>query len=164
MAMRVTRYLHAAIAAVVLPALVSAQDIGRPPAGLTVVGESFLAIQVRDDSAASAWYQRAIGLEEQRHLEAEDGRYSIRILRGDGLTVELIRMRGVAAPPESHFGLFKAGFYVVDIEAAHTWLSEQKVEVDAGIFDDEALEVRTFVFRDLEGNRIQLFQKNGGGE
>ncbi|MFT5515892.1 MAG: catechol-2,3-dioxygenase [Rhodothermales bacterium] len=98
------------------------------------------------------------GVEEVNHIDAEDGRYAIRILTGGGLRVELIRARGTERPSDRHLGLFKTGLFVSDIEAFHAVLEERTVDVDAQIFVDEALNARSFVFRDLEGNRIQAFQ------
>ncbi len=130
---------------------------GDPP--FDIVGLSFFAVQVSDDVAAAHWYRRAFGLKELRHIEAEDGRYSIRILSRAGLTVEVIRLRSASQAPHPRTGLFKAGFYVDDIDAAHAWLAQLGVDVDERIFDDETVKARSFVLRDLEENRLQIFQK-----
>jgi hypothetical protein len=50
---------------------------------------------------------------------------------------------------------------VADIEAFRRRLDGLGVDQDAQIFVDEALHVRSFVFRDLEGNRVQVFQRCG---
>ncbi|HSR68239.1 MAG TPA: VOC family protein [Acidobacteriota bacterium] len=128
-------------------------------AGFEVVGETFVAVQVPDAQASAEWYQRVLGLEEVKRLDAEDGRFSIRILARTGLTVELIRTNTAVDVSGTPRGLFKAGFYVDDIGAAFRWLNSQQVETDEGIFSDEALSVRTFVFRDPDGNRLQVFAK-----
>jgi len=124
-----------------------------------ILGDVFVAIQVRDDSATGAWYSRIFDLEEVNHLAADDGRYSIRILTGEGMTVELINERQAQEPPARSFGRFKVGLFVDDVESAHDWLRQSGVDVDDQIVTDEALGVQTFVFRDLEGNRIQLFEE-----
>ena len=130
--------------------------------GFNVVGLSFVAIQVRDEAAAADWYSAVLGLAEVNRREASDGRYSIRLLSAQGLSVELIRSSAVAVRPVgSPLGLFKAGFYVDDIEAALVWFRAQGVDTDQAIFTDEALRARSFVFRDLEGNRLQVFQGCG---
>ena len=133
----------------------SAQDAP----GFRIVGPSFLAIQTSDVEAASAWYRRVLNLEEVSRVEAPDGRYSITILSGEQLSVELIRSSQSMPAIGVDHGLFKAGLFVDDVEAAHRWLRANGVDTDAAIFTDEALNARTFVFRDPDGNRIQVFQR-----
>jgi hypothetical protein len=52
---------------------------------------------------------------------------------------------------------WKAGVIVgqEDFDAVATFL--QKRGVEAGVFDDKEMEVRSLLFRDNEGNRIQFF-------
>ncbi len=146
-------------ATAVLAALAtSPADAAAQSPDFEVVGSTFVAIQTADVETAAAWYESVLGLTEVKRLEAEDGRYFIRLLSNGGLQVELIELRGLPAPPARHLGLFKAGFYVDDIDAAHRWLHDRDVDMDAGIFVDDALRARSFVFRDLEGNRLQVFQ------
>lgn len=137
---------------------------GRAPqeraSGFSITGDTFLAIQVADDSAAAAWWADLFDLEEVNHLAADDGRYSIRLLAGAGLTVELIRLRGARPAGDGPvLGLFKTGFWVDDLDAAHGWLVGQGVDADEATFVDEALGARSFVFRDPGGNRLQVFQR-----
>lgn len=136
-----------------------AQEPAETERRFRVLGPSFVAIVVRDDSAAAQWYRRVLGVTQTRHLTADDGRYSIRLLTGQGITLELLRLRDALGPPDPHLGLFKAGFYVDDVEAAWRWLRTQGVDTDRAIFTDEALNARSFVFRDPEGNRLQVFQR-----
>ncbi len=145
-----------------LSASAAAQE---PPANeptFNVVGRPFVAIQVRDEVAAADWYTGVLGLEEVSRLEAADGRYSIRILSGAGISLELIRRNAASAgttePPR---GLFKVGFYVDDIEATLAWLRSRGVDTDRSVFTDPALQARTFTFRDPEGNRWQAFEPCG---
>lgn len=142
-----------------LPSGGTAQS-GDPTPPFSITGDTFLAIQVTDDSAAAAWYASRFGLEEVNRLTAGDGRYSIRLLTGRGLTVEVIRLPDVGPAEDGpRLGLFKAGFWVDEIDAAHDWLVERGVDADERIFVDEALGARSFVFRDLEGNRLQVFER-----
>ena len=127
----------------------------------SVVGPVFAAVQVADAAAASAWYERVLLLEEINRIDAEDGRYSIRLLSGGGISLELIEERGLERAPGKRLGLFKFGLYVSGIEAAHRRLDALGVDLDPQIFVDRALKVKSFVFRDLEGNRIQLFEPCG---
>jgi len=135
------------------------QSVAAQASGFEILGPNFVAIQTRDVDAASGWYQTIFGLAEVNRIEAEELRYTIVVLSGENLSVELIQHRGVEPPPVRHLGLFKVGFYVGDIDAAHHWLRERGVDADANVFFDEALQAHSFVFRDLEGNRLQLFQR-----
>ena len=140
------------------------QPVNAQEPGFQVLGHSFIAIQVRDDSAAADWYRAAFRMQQVNHLRDEDGRYSIRILVARGLTVELVRLREARPAADGpQLGLFKAGFHVDDIDAAHAWLRTRGAEVDGRVFTDSALRVRSFVFRDPEGNRLQVFQACGDG-
>ena len=127
-----------------------------------IVGFSFAAIQTTNVDDAADWYRSTLGLAEVKRSEADDGAYSIRILARGGLTIELLRVRGTEAPPERHLGLFKAGFYVDDVEAAYESMRARAVEMDARVFVDEPLQVRSFVFRDPDGNRLQVFERCDG--
>jgi pimeloyl-ACP methyl ester carboxylesterase len=124
---------------------------------LELAEPAFAAIVVEDADAAAAWYGSVLGLTEVSRSEAEDGQYSIRLLAGGGMTLELIRLRDAETPTDRHLGLFKVGLYVDDIEAAHKQLIELGVDVDEAVFTDEALQTRSFVFRDPGGNRFQVF-------
>ncbi len=148
---------------VAFSASAAAQQPSANETGFNVVGRTFVAIQVRDEAAAAEWYTGVFGLEEVNRLESADGRYSIRILSGGGLSLELIRHEG-AGPrrPEAPLGLFKTGFYVDDIEAALAWLRGRGVDTDRTVLTDRALQARTFTFRDVEGNRWQAFEACGG--
>jgi len=138
----------------------NAQGPASPDRGFAVVDQTFVALLVADAQAAAAWYRDVLALTEVNRIEAEDGRYAIRVLEGQGLTVELIRLEGVGpAPTDRTLGLFKAGFYVDDIDAAYAWLASRDADVDPGIFHDKALASRSFLFRDPWGNRLQLFQR-----
>lgn len=156
------RFSVALGALIVLFGRVEAQEATSSVPGFSVVGPSFVAIRVPDAAEAAEWYRTALMLSQINHLEAEDGRYSIRLLSGSGLTVELIRLRGaVRGPSEPQLGLFKSGFFVDDIDAAFEWLRQQGANTDESIFVDEALNARSFVFRDPYGNRLQVFEHCG---
>jgi catechol-2,3-dioxygenase len=126
----------------------------------TIGGRAFFAVQVRDIDAATEWYAAALDLQEVRLIEDPAGRYTIRLMTRTGLTVELINQPTTKeAPGPRTFGLFKVGFTVEDIDTLYESLRERSVDVDDGIFHDSALGARSFVFRDIEGNRIQAFEE-----
>lgn len=121
-------------------------------------GKSFVALRVADVDEAARWYQRVFGLDELNRLEDTDGRYDIWLLGGPSLLIELIEQPDVSEPPDPHLGIFKTGIRVRDAEGFRTALAEAGVDVDDRTFVDEALGMRTFVFRDLAGNRLQAFE------
>ena len=126
-----------------------------------ILGPAFLALQVADVESAATWYSTVFSLSPVNEIDAVDGRYRIRILTSPTLTVELIETRDIARAPERHLGLFKFGFYVDDIEAAFRWFRGVGVETDNSTFVDSALSARSFLMRDPEGNRLQVFARCG---
>jgi catechol 2,3-dioxygenase-like lactoylglutathione lyase family enzyme len=125
-----------------------------PPTGIR---DSFVAVRVADVEASATWYATVFDLVEVHRID--EPTYSIRILRGEGLNVELIEQQGVARAPARHLGLFKAGFFVRDIDTFFSAMQQRGVDTDAATSVDDALSVRSFVMRDLEGNRLQVFER-----
>jgi catechol 2,3-dioxygenase-like lactoylglutathione lyase family enzyme len=146
----------------ILPYLRSLVSATAQPVGSLIRSPAFFAVQVRDVEGATAWYSDVFDMGVVKSLDAEDGRYSIRILSGGLLTVELIHETRAEESPARSRGLFKAGIYVEDIDAFHEKLLARGVDADERIFADSALGVRSFVFQDLEGNRLQAFEEAGG--
>lgn len=139
---------------------VSGLEGQRSPDGLPkfqILGPGFFALQVADIESAVDWYSTGFSLSPVKEIDDPDGRYRIRILTSPTITVELIEMLDISQAPERHLGLFKFGFFVDDIEAAFHWFRAEGVATDAAIFVDEALSVRSFLVRDPEGNRLQVF-------
>ena len=122
-------------------------------------GSAFFAVRVGDVEAAGRWYSQVLDLREANRLEGSG--FAIRLLSRPGLTVELIQRDGDASPSVPTLGLFKAGFYVPDADALYTRLRSMDVDLDDQLFVDSALNARTFVFRDPEGNRLQVFEHCG---
>jgi glyoxylase-like metal-dependent hydrolase (beta-lactamase superfamily II)/catechol 2,3-dioxygenase-like lactoylglutathione lyase family enzyme len=139
---------------------------GQGMASWTPAGPAFVQISVSDLEASVEWYSRVLGLDVVREVDYGDGSASVRLLRRDDLVVELIAHADPIAldpsladrPGFRSLGLFKSGFFVEGIEALHEWLAAQSVETDARIGTDGALAMRTFIFRDPDGNRLQAFE------
>ena len=131
-------------------------------AGPEILGPVFLALQVADVDSAAAWYGTVFSLGVVKEIDTPDGRYRIRILTNAAMTVELIETRDIGSPPAYHLGLFKFGFYVSDIDAAFNWYRGMGVATDDSIFIDDVLSVRSFLMRDQEGNRLQVFARCQG--
>ncbi|MEM7417480.1 MAG: VOC family protein [Gemmatimonadota bacterium] len=116
-----------------------------------------MAVRVADLDAALDWYSEVFALQEVNRLDR--GGLSIRILAGEALSVELIHQEGVRRPEGRHLGLFKSGIFVRDIEGFLARMQAHGVDADDAVFVDHALQMRSFVMRDLEGNRLQLFER-----
>jgi catechol 2,3-dioxygenase-like lactoylglutathione lyase family enzyme len=131
-----------------------------------VASPSFFAVSVSDLDAAESWYRRILGLETVRAVQSRDDRSRAVVMRRGDLVVELVHFDGSRSPrtdpgvehPFQIEGLVKAGVFVADAAQWHAYLQGAHVDTDADVVTDETLAVRTFVFRDLEGNRIQVFE------
>lgn len=150
---------HCSLLAVVLSTVALARPIDGQALPFRLETPAFFSVQVENVDDASPWYSRLFLLQELAALDAEDGRYRIRILSGSDLSIELIERRGSRALAPEHRGFFKTGIFVDDIEAAHVWVTSHGVELDARVVADSLLNVWTFVMRDPEGNRVQFFQR-----
>lgn len=149
------------LASAAVPSRAQETSAGGP--GFRIVEGSAIALLVADAPAMAAWYAEAFGLRPVKRLQGEGGAYDIHILSGGGLIVELIQLAAAnPRPPDLSLGLFKAGLFVDDIEAAYAWISTRASGVDAAPFADEKLRVESFVLRDPEGNRLQLFARLRG--
>ena len=135
---------------------------------LALSAPAFFAVSVADLDSSSAWYQRAFGLEVVREVESRDGKIRSLLLHADPLTVELIKhvepvLVKDVLPPEANTlqmqGLAKAGIFVEDAKVAQQQLAQIGVAEDARLVDDPVLGYKTFFFRDLDGNRIQIFER-----
>jgi catechol 2,3-dioxygenase-like lactoylglutathione lyase family enzyme len=136
------------------------------PAGGDLAGPAFFAVSVAELDSSVAWYTRVLGVEPVRFVEGRGGRSRAVVMRRGELVVELISYDGSVGPadietPTAHRyalqGLVKTGIYVSDAAVWYDHLQTAGVEVDPQVGVDEALEVKTFVFRDRDGNRIQVF-------
>ena len=79
----------------------------------------FFAVVVQDVDRSVEWYRTTFGGEVKSDNTAEDGTWRIVDLRGEHVSVEIIRDdRGAPDPPEpAHFGIAKVGFSVPDVAA-----------------------------------------------
>jgi catechol 2,3-dioxygenase-like lactoylglutathione lyase family enzyme len=141
---------------------------GQPPAtdgrpSFTAQG-AFVAIVVTDLDASVRWYQSNLGLHLVKRGKSPRVPAETVVLGGHNLFVELIHHEGKALPRVDNEAsvprVLKAGMIVSqkDFDAVATYL--QKRGIDAGIFEDKEMGVRSFIFRDNDGNLIQFFAQN----
>ena len=121
--------------------------------------QSFIAVVVTDIEQSAEWYADFFDVAEiNRMTDSEGGTYDIRILRNDTLMVELLRLANATDRPDGYVeGLFKAGFFVPDLDL---FLSNVPEGVEPrSVADDAANGVRFAQFEDPDGNLLQIFQK-----
>ncbi len=131
---------------------------------------AFAAFVVDDADSLGAWYARVFGVAARNAVDM-GARGRILIMdNAAGVTVELIQRTGAVDPVvainavdarSSVRGPFKVGVFVDDATAAHAAAVAADLDVDAATFFDEALNRETFIIRDPEGNRVQVFGPNG---
>jgi catechol 2,3-dioxygenase-like lactoylglutathione lyase family enzyme len=125
---------------------------------------AFVAIVVTDLDESVHWYESSLGLRLVKRGKSPRVPAETAILGGQNLFVELIHHEGKQlrridneAPVPR---LLKAGVIVgqKDFDAVAAYL--QKRGIEAGVFEDKEMEVRSFLFRDNDGNLIQFFTQN----
>lgn len=144
------------------------------PAGLVAEaagGGAFFAVSVADLDASVAWYRETLELTPTRLPGSDTVR--VALLQGDGVIVELIE-HGDAVTLEEPLpsadrrylvhGLFKAGFFVADLDATVTRLRERGARFRGEVFQDAVLGARSILLLDNSGNVLQLFERLPPGE
>ena len=136
------------------------------PAPFKTVHGGFVAISVPDLEASANWYAKNLGLQVVKHALSPDKTRAVSVLAGNGLTVELVWFADAVslskAVPElkgSHelHGIFKAGIFVDDLDAAWRELQSREVTVAFEPFFEPTMQCRMFAIRDNNGNILQFF-------
>jgi catechol 2,3-dioxygenase-like lactoylglutathione lyase family enzyme len=122
---------------------------------------AFVAIVVTDLDASVHWYESNLGLHLVKRGKSPRVPAETVVLGGHNLFVELIHHEGKVLPRVDNEAsvprVLKAGVIVSqkDFDVLATYL--QKRGIEAGIFEDKEMGVRSFMFRDNDGNLIQFF-------
>jgi catechol 2,3-dioxygenase-like lactoylglutathione lyase family enzyme len=125
---------------------------------------AFVAIVVTDLDASVHWYEANLGLHLVKRGKSPRLPAETVVLGGHDVFVELIHHVGKQLPrvddEASVPRLIKAGVIVAqrDFDAVATYL--QKRGVEAGVFEDKEMGVRSFLFSDNDGNLIQFFTQD----
>jgi catechol 2,3-dioxygenase-like lactoylglutathione lyase family enzyme len=125
---------------------------------------AFVAIVVTDLDASVHWYESSLGLHVVKRGKAPRIPAETVVLGGHNLFVELIHHDGKQLPRVDNESsvprLLKAGMIVgqKDFDTVAAYLRKRGVET--GIFEDKEMGVRSFLFRDNDGNLIQFFTQN----
>jgi catechol 2,3-dioxygenase-like lactoylglutathione lyase family enzyme len=125
---------------------------------------AFVAIVVADLDASEHWYESHLGLHQVKRGKSPRMPAETVVLGGRNLFVELIHHDGKQLPRVDNEApvprLLKAGLIVTqkDFDVLAAYLDKHGVENRA--FEDKGMGVRTFLFKDNEGNLIQFFTPN----
>jgi len=125
---------------------------------------AFFAVVVTDLDASVRWYESNLGLHLVKRGKSSRVPAETVVLGGHNLFVELIHHDGNVLPRIDNEAsvprLLKAGVIVTrkDFDQIAEYL--QKRGVDAGIFEDREMGMRSFLFTDNDGNLIQFFTHN----
>lgn len=147
----------------------AAAQLGGPL--ITVSEPAFFAMSVSDLEASTAWYARVFGTETVGDVTSRDGRGRARVMVAGNLVIELIAYEGsigaddVLPVGQHRFalrGIVKTGLFVSDAASAHSLLTANGLDVDDSVGMDERIDARTFVLRDPDDNRLQVFQRCRG--
>jgi len=132
-------------------------------------GPAFFALSVPDLAASVMWYTETLDLTASRLPGTKEAQ--VALLQGKGLIVELVQHEAAAGLEERLpevkgrylvHGLFKAGFFVEDLDATVKRLSARGAAFKGGAFTDEVLKARSILLLDNNGNVIQLFERLRG--
>ena len=134
--------------------------------------KQFFALSVSDLEASAAWYVKVFELERLGGSESPDGSSRNVIVGNDDFVIELIHHRD-AKPlaqwsPEANrtylaYGIFKVGLYVENFDRAVEHLRAQQVDLAGDVRDDPRYGVRFILFRDPDGNFLQLYGETAAG-
>jgi catechol 2,3-dioxygenase-like lactoylglutathione lyase family enzyme len=122
---------------------------------------AFVAIVVTDLDASVHWYESNLGLHLVKRGKSSRVPAETVILGGHNLFVELIHHDGKPLPRVDNEAsvprLIKAGVIISqkDFDMLAAYLQNRGIE--AGIFEDKEMGVRSFLCKDNDGNLIQFF-------
>jgi catechol 2,3-dioxygenase-like lactoylglutathione lyase family enzyme len=125
---------------------------------------AFFAIVVADLDVSEHWYESNLGLGLVKRGKSSRVPAETVVLGGHNLYVELIHHDGKPLPRIDNEAplprLIKTGVIVGqrDFDVLATQLEKHGVE--AAVFEDEEMGVRSFLVKDNEGNLIQFFTRS----
>ena len=142
---------------VAFPTCLSAQTSSESP--FATARGSFFALSVRDLQASINWYSQKLGLRSVMTIPRTGRIAGGAALEGDGIMVELIQHEDAKARvgvPELTHGIAKAGVIVADFDRAVAALRARGIEITGGPYPARPNMRANLMFRDNEGNYIQI--------
>ena len=145
-------------AVLLLPLFAFAQS--KPPLPVLQTSGAFFAVYVADARTTARWYAEKLGLQIVMDVPRQpETRAAAVILRGGGLTVEIVQHDDAAPPPKIARGIFKVGVVVNDFDKALTELKARKVEIAMGPWPARPDQPANVIIKDNAGTLIQIFGK-----
>lgn len=126
---------------------------------LSASAGSYISIVSNDLDSARDWY--AFTFEAEVLAERENETVRITMLRGKSAVIEIIEFKSdVPVIENRHVGLFKVGAVVESLEQEIARLKLGRIisSNEPMIVEDPEAGIRSFVIRDPENNRVQLFE------
>lgn len=151
-----------------LPATLHAQPAAEADASPVMQArETFIGLSVVDLDASTRWYRDKLGLRVVMEFpRTEETRSRAAVLRGGGLTVELVQhddavpLRTILPRPGGSLyvhGIFKVGMTIDNFDEAVAALRARDVDIAFGPFPSREGQPANIMIRDDAGNYIQLF-------
>jgi len=128
----------------------------------------FSAIIVSDMESSITWYSTNFGFKVLNKIESEEKGFKQANLKVGNVLIELIELDSSLSPIdllENHpkktriDGFFKFGFLVSEFDTWVEYLKQSKVEFYGSVVTDNLSGKKMLIIKDLDGNRIQLFEK-----
>lgn len=129
----------------------------------------FVALIVKNIDESIRWYTQILSLEKINSNDLPERGLKQANLRREGIHVELIQLESAITPSEvlnkadgkkRITGIFKFGFKVSNFEHWQQHLLEKQIITTDDIVRDPNTNKRMVVFKDPDGNRIQIFEKD----
>lgn len=156
--------LNFAVLLLALPLAANGQTTRESPFATARGG--FFAISVRDLAASVKWYSETLGLRSVMTVPRTGKIAGVAALEGDGIIVELIQHDDATArsgaTPELTHGVAKAGVIVSDFDRAVAALRARGVAITSGPYPARPAMRANLMFRDNEGNYIQVLGPYAG--
>lgn len=126
---------------------------------------NFFAVIVRDLDTSIDWYSKVLGFTVVNRNTLSNRGTDVANLENGKNRLELIQLETSLSPfsvlesKQKMQGLFKIGFSVDDIESYIATLRSINPDFDERVVTDPVSEKSTIVFKDPDGNRVQLFEE-----
>ncbi len=118
----------------------------------------FSAIIVSDVENSVEWYSQVFSAEVVARYDNEERGFKIVNLDAGNFLIELLELRDAKAKVGRSQGFFKTGFLVDDILTWEKHLKKLNVEFHGDMAYDEKIKKRMLIFKDPDGNYLQLFE------
>lgn len=129
---------------------------------------SFAAIYVSNIDSSVTWYKQVFNLTQRNRTDNAERGFKQVVLINDIMMLELVELKKSIRPdsllrsyPRGTWtqGVYKIGFTVDDMDAAHKELTAKNVKFFGKMVTDPVNNKRTFLVTDPDGNLVQFFER-----